>query len=209
MKNYLFDLDGTIIDPKVGITSSVQYGLKKMGYEDVPSSDELEWFIGPPLHESFKIHMNSDDEQAFKAVECYRENYRVKGIFECTLYSGIEKLLQELISNNKKIYLATSKPHVYAKQILEHFKIDQYFDGIYGSEFDGTRTNKAELIQYVIEKENLQRSETIMIGDREHDIIGAVKNKITSCGVTYGYGSHEELKKAGADFTINTPAELL
>jgi phosphoglycolate phosphatase len=146
----LFDLDGTLTDPGEGITRSVQYALAKFGI-DVQNRQELFCFIGPPLHESFEVYYGFSRPDAMKAVDAYREYYAVKGIFENLVYDGIEEMLAALQQNGIKICLATSKPEIYAKQILEHFGLDCYFTAVAGSEMDGTRTKKAEVVERALE----------------------------------------------------------
>lgn len=215
----LFDLDGTLTDPKIGITKSIQYALKALGI-DVDNLDTLLPFIGPPLRDSFKNFCNFNDEQAEEAVAYYREYFGTTGIFENEIYDGIEKLLNDLYNRGKILLLATSKPTVYAKQVLEYFHIDSFFSFVSGSELDGRRSAKDEVIRYALENcaaatnTNTNTNIThdtdsiIMIGDREYDIFGARKNNIKSIGVTYGYGSFDELSGAGASFTVATVKEL-
>ncbi|HBM16003.1 MAG TPA: hypothetical protein DD381_06640 [Lentisphaeria bacterium] len=208
-KNLLFDLDGTIIDPKEGITTSIQYALKKLGAEKIPSSDELTWGIGPSLVHSFpKLFGKEDKELAQKCVEYYREYFSKKGIFQCFLYDGIKDILTEL-STSSKLFLATSKPGIFALQILELFELKHLFTGVYGSEFDGRFMNKADLIAHLLKIEKLNVSECLMIGDRKHDIIGAKVNNMESCGVLWGYGSRKELSEAGVSFLVEKPEGLL
>lgn len=207
-KYVLFDLDGTVTDPKVGITESVAYALKSYGIH-VENLDSLCKFIGPPLTESFEVFYGFSKEDAIEAVEKYREYFSVTGIFENKVYEGMEELLSSLKKQGKKILLATSKPEVFAKQILEHFHLASYFDFVGGSELDGTRTIKAEVIQYVLKQNNINNlEEAIMIGDRKHDIIGAKETGISSIGVLYGYGSKDELVDAGADYVMENVTEL-
>lgn len=207
-KYILFDLDGTLTDSGIGITNSVMYALKKYGIA-VSDRRELNRFIGPPLTDSFQNFYGFTEEEAKKAVEYYREYYRDKGIFENYLYEGFEDLLRVLKENNKILIVATSKPEVFAKQILEHFGVDQYFTYIAGSNLDGTRVNKDEVIRYALESCKItDLSNAIMIGDREHDIIGAKKVGIDSMGVLFGYGSRKELEKAGAKFIAATVEEI-
>lgn len=204
----LFDLDGTLTDSGIGITNSVMYALKKYGIE-VSDRRELFRFIGPPLWYSFENYYRFSREEAKKAVEYYREYYRDKGIFENLLYDGVEDLLKKLKDNNKILIVATSKPEVFAKQILEYFDIAKYFTYIAGSNLDGTRTKKDEVIRYALESCNItDLSKVVMIGDREHDIIGAKKIGINSIGVLFGYGNRDELEKAGADFIANTVEDI-
>ncbi len=204
----LFDLDGTLTDPVVGITNSVMYALKKYGIE-VSNRSELYKFIGPPLWDSFESYYGFSREEAKNAVEYYREYYREKGIYENSVYDGIEDLLKRLKEKNKILIVATSKPEVFAKQILVHFDIAKYFTYIAGSNLDGTRVKKGEIIKYALENCNItDLSKAIMIGDREHDIFGAKEVGISSIGVLFGYGDREELEKAGADFIVATVEDI-
>lgn len=204
----LFDLDGTLTDPVLGITNSVMYALKKYGIE-VNDRRELYKFIGPPLSDSFENFYGFSKAEAVNAVEYYREYYREKGIFENAVYDGIETLLKTLKDNGRTLLLATSKPKVFAEQILEHFKIAKYFTFVAGSNLDGTRVKKGEVIKYVLENcMNIDLSKAVMIGDREHDIIGAKEAGMDSIGVLFGYGGRDELEKAGADRIVESVAEL-
>lgn len=192
-KVILFDLDGTLSDPKVGITKSVQYALQIMGFDET-DMDKLERFIGPPLQVSFAEYYNFDEVQTQKAIDLYRERFKVKGMFENELYSNMPLLLNSLKETGFILVVATSKPTVFADQILVHFNIEQYFELIVGSNLDGTRASKTEVIQYILDKYNEYKlDDFIMIGDRKHDIIGANNTGIDSIGVTYGYGLFEEL----------------
>lgn len=206
-KNILFDLDGTLTDPGIGITNSVAYALKKYNIQ-VGDRSELYKFIGPPLHESFEHYYGFLEEEAFKAVDYYREYYSDKGIFENRVYEGIPQLLKDLKDAGKTLVVATSKPEVFAKQILEHFGLDSYFDYVAGSNLDGSRTKKEEVIRYALDSCNIftkeQMAETIMIGDRKHDVLGAGKVSIDSIGVLFGYGDKEELEEAGATYIAET-----
>ncbi|MDQ2085332.1 HAD family hydrolase [Herbivorax sp. ANBcel31] len=203
-KYILFDLDGTLTDPAEGITNSIMYALEKYGI-NVSDRKELYKFIGPPLLESFEKYYGFSKEEAKTAVEYYREYYRDKGIFENLVYHGFEDLLKTLKDNNRILIVATSKPEVFARQILEHFDIAKFFTYIAGSNLDGTRVKKCEVIKYAVESCNIiDLSKAIMIGDREYDIIGAKDVGITSIGVLFGYGSRNELEKAGADFIASS-----
>lgn len=212
MKEYqaiLFDLDGTLTDPGVGITNSVAHALKKYSIE-VNDRTELYKFIGPPLWESFEKYYGFSKEEAKAAVEYYREYYRKKGIFENLVYDGIKGLLDNLQNAGKTLIVATSKPEVFAKQILEHFKIAKYFTYIAGANLDGTRVKKDEVIQYALDANGVSdKSKVIMIGDREHDIIGAKKVGVDSIGVLFGYGSREELEHAQATYMVEKVEEIL
>jgi phosphoglycolate phosphatase len=204
----LFDLDGTLTDPGIGITNSVMYALKKYNIE-VKDRQELYKFIGPPLMNSFEEYYGLSKEEAKTAVEYYREYYRDKGMFENLVYDGVEDLLKTLKESGKILIIATSKPEVFAKQILEHFDIAKYFIYIAGSNLDGTRSKKTEVIKYALESCNVtDLSKAIMIGDRKHDIIGAKNTGIKSIGVLFGYGSRDEFEKAGADFIAGTVADI-
>lgn len=205
----LFDLDGTITDSGEGITKSVQYALKSFDI-NVEKLEDLNKFIGPPLKDSFKKFYNFDDEKAELGLKKYREYYAEKGIFENSLYDGVVDLLEDLKKNNKTIILATSKPEVYAKQILEYFKVAKYFTFAAGSDFEETRVKKGEVIKYALEETKISDlSKVVMIGDREHDIIGAKENNIKSIGVLYGYGDVVELTQARAEYIAKTPKEIL
>ena len=209
MKDIIFfDLDGTITDSGDGIKNSAAYALNKFGIP-VPSRDELNKFIGPPLVGSFRNLFGMSNEDADLAVVYYREYYAVKGIFENSLYDGIIEMLETLKESGKTIVLATSKPEIYANQILEYFKIAKYFSYVCGAEMDHKRTDKHEVIEYALETASVSdRSRVIMVGDRHHDIDGAKKANLDSIGVTYGYGSEAELKEAGADFIARNANEL-
>ena len=204
-KNILFDLDGTITDPALGITNSVMYALEKYGIK-VKERSELYKFIGPPLAGSFSEYFGFSKEEAVRAVEIYREYFSKKGLFENKVYPGIEKMLAKLKNSGAKIYLATSKPEVFAKQIIEHFNLDKYFTAISGSELNGNRVEKEAVIEYVLKNYNIDSA--VMVGDRSFDIIGAKKNGIDSVGVLYGYGDKEELAEAGADYIAENVEKL-
>lgn len=205
----LFDLDGTITDSGEGITKSVQYALEFFDIS-VDNLEELLKFIGPPLKESFKEFYKFDEEKANLALIKYREYYAEKGIYENNLYDGIIELLDKLKEKGKKIILATSKPEVYAKQILKYFKIDKYFTFVAGSDFEETRVRKGDVIKYALEGAKISDlSKVIMVGDREHDIIGAKENNIKSIGVLYGFGDVIELTQARAEYIAKDTNELL
>lgn len=203
-----FDLDGTLIDPKEGITKSVQFALKKMGVT-VENCDELESFIGPPLQLSFEEQYGFTEQQAIEAIEFYRERYKPIGIFENTVYDGIISLLEQLKAAGCKLAIATSKPTIFAEKIATHYNFAQYFDCIVGSELDGTRTLKAEVITEALHQlGNPNLEGCVMIGDRKYDIIGAVTNNMDGIGVVYGYGSEEELKEANSTAIVHTVEQL-
>ena len=200
MKKYLlFDLDGTLTDPKEGITNSVAYALEYYGIQ-VEDRDTLIPFIGPPLTDSFMEFYGFSKDQALLAVEKYREYFAGRGIFENRVYDGILPLMKELKEAGKLSILATSKPTVYAQKIVEKFGLSDYLADVQGSELDGTRVKKEEVIRYAMEVNGIDPSDVIMVGDRKHDIEGAHGAGIPVIGVLFGYGSEEELTKAGADY---------
>lgn len=208
MKQYLlFDLDGTLTDTMVGITSSVQYALEKFGIH-VRYLKELIPFIGPPLAESFQKFYGFSKEDAEKAIQYYREYYAPKGIFENEVYEGIPEMLAHLTEAGFTLLVATSKPTVFARKVLKHFGMEDYFSFVGGSELDGSRTKKAEVISYILKTCGIEAKEAIMIGDRRHDIEGGKACGLESVGVLYGYGTEQELTEAGADHIIRTVAEL-
>ena len=209
MKNIiLFDLDGTITDPKVGITKSVQHALRYFNI-NVENPDDLCCFIGPPLRGAFREYYGFSEADANKAVEIYREYFTEKGIFENILYPGMKDLLIKLKAQNKTLILATSKAAVFAERILKHFGIYELFNFISGAELNGERSEKFEVIAYALEKNNIKDLDScIMVGDRKHDIIGAKKAGIESVGVLYGYGSVEELTEAEPTYIAKNIDEL-
>lgn len=205
-KHILFDLDGTLTDPMMGITKSVRYALNYYGIE-VKDLNDLLPFIGPPLRDSFKEYYGFDEAKANEAVEKYREYYKTDGIFDNKVYQGMVECLQTLKDNGKKLYVATSKPEFFAKQIIEHFSLSKYFEYVGGSEFN-SREKKAEVIEYVLKTNQIDNDDVIMVGDRKHDIIGAHENKIPCVGVLYGYGTEDELKQYQADYLVSTVEDL-
>lgn len=208
MKYILFDLDGTITDPKEGITKSVAYSLRKFGIE-VEDLDTLCPFIGPPLNESYEQFYGFSHEKAMKAVDEYRVYYRDKGIFECKLYEGIDKLLKHLHEEGKTVVLATSKPQEFALQLLEHFNILQYFDVVAGSEMNGGRVQKADVIKYAMEQiEGFSAKDAVMIGDRKFDYLGSSKFNIPCILIGYGYGEMKELEECNPFAIKKTVLEL-
>ena len=205
----LFDLDGTLTDSKLGIVNSVKYALEKLGL-DALNDNDLVKFVGPPLRNSFKEFCGMDDAGAEDAVAKYREYYFDKGMFENLVYSGVADMLGELAKQGTTLAVATSKPEILAVQILKHFGLEHYFSLIVGSEMDGARSDKAEIItavRDVLDKDRNKR--VVMIGDRKHDILGAKACDVDSVGVLWGYGGLEELQAAGADSIVSTPRELL
>lgn len=204
----LFDLDGTLTDSMLGITKSVQIALQYFGIEE-KDRNKLRPFIGPPLTDSFMEFYGMSEEQALIALEKYREYFSVKGLYENKLYDGIEPLLRHLKEAGKTLFVATSKPLLYARQILEYFKIADYFDEIVGPEMDGTRNKKIEVMEYVLDKWNLtDRSQAIMVGDRKFDVEPSKELGLEVIGVLYGFGSREELLTAGADYLASSVEEV-
>lgn len=205
-KNILFDLDGTLTDPALGITNSILYALEQTN-RPLPPREELYFFIGPPLVDSFRDYCKISTEEARKMVDIYREYFSVKGLFENTVYEGIPETLAALKARGAHLFLATSKPEHFAKQILDHFDLSKYFDFAGGSTMEETRTKKEDVIQYVLDTNELDPTETLMVGDRIYDVEGAKFCNLSSAAVLFGYGSKEELSQA--DYILSTPEELL
>lgn len=207
-KYILFDLDGTLTDPGIGITGGVMNALKKFHIE-IPPRTELYKFIGPPLKDSFMQYYGMSESDAVLAIDYYREYYAVTGIYENEVYPGIPALLSKLKELGLTLSLATSKPEYFSKLILEHFELDKYFDFIAGATMDEKRVNKDEVIEYALSTLHIkEKSEVLMIGDRLHDINGAHACGIDSVGVTYGYGDYAEHKNANATYIVNTVEEI-
>ena len=206
-RHIFFDLDGTLTDPFMGITRSAQYALSKYGIH--AELTDLKRFIGPPLIDSFCEYYGLTEAQAKQAVEYYRELYRDGGaMFDNRVYDGIPGLLSDLKSRSCELILATSKPIIFARQILEHFGLAEYFDYTFGCELDGRRTRKSEVIAYALECHPVDLSSSIMVGDRLHDVEGAHSNSLPCVGVLWGYGDRPELEKARADFIAGDMLEL-
>ena len=205
----LFDLDGTLTDPGLGITNAVMYALKKFNIE-VEERSKLYKFIGPPLLDSFEIYYGLSKEESQQALQYYREYFKPYGLYENEVYEGIEALLTELKVRGLKLILATSKPEPFAVEILRHFDLEKYFDFTAGATMDEKRVKKADVIQYALESCGIKDLKSaIMIGDREHDVLGAKQTGLASIGVLYGYGNYEELQLAGADYIVEKPEEIL
>ncbi len=206
-KNVLFDLDGTLTDPKVGITRCVAHALKYFGIE-VENTDSLCDFIGPPLSLMFAKRFGFDEAQCTKAIEVYRERFSTVGKFENTVYPYTEKMLSLLKAKGVRIFVATSKPEKFAVEILTHFGLAHYFEKIRGIEMHEEKLEKDVIISRVMNEYGLLPSDTVMVGDRSFDIDGAHKNGIKCIGVLFGYGSEAELKEHNADLIINTNEDL-
>ena len=204
----LFDLDGTLTDPKEGIINAIHYALKKKGIiENQP--EELLNFIGPPLHFSFQNRYHLSDDETIEMVRIFREYFAEKGIFENSLYSGIPELLKALKKQKKIISLATAKPTHFAKQVLDHFQLSDYVDFIAGANTDGSRTDKKEIVAYAKEiTGNKADAEYLMIGDREYDIMGAHFNQIEACWVSYGYGEESIVIQEKPEYVCESVSEL-
>jgi phosphoglycolate phosphatase len=203
----LVDLDGTLIDPKPGLIGSVQYALARLGYP-VPPAENLLWLIGPPFRVSFPKLLGRPDLTE-EAIAHYRESYFGGGMYEAAVYDGVPAALDALSAAGCRLFVATSKPHHYARPILERFDLARRFAGIHGPELDGTNDHKHDLIAHIIGHQGVRPREAIMIGDREFDVTAATRNGIPTIGVTWGYGSRAELEGAGAAALCERPAELI
>ncbi|MFZ5835727.1 MAG: HAD hydrolase-like protein [Pseudomonadota bacterium] len=204
----LFDLDGTLTDPKPGILTCIKYALTHLD-APIPPDDELVGYIGPPLQQSMASLLRTDNAaRVAEAVALYRERYATTGLYENEVNPGIVPALRHLRAQADSIHVATSKPAIYARRIMDHFGLSEFFDGVYGSELDGVRSDKTELIAYLLEREKIPSGLSTMIGDRSHDVIGARGNGVRPLGVLWGYGSREELIMAGADGVCDAPEML-
>lgn len=207
-KYILFDLDGTLTDPKEGITKSFQYALAHYGIDE-PDLDKLEVVIGPPLRDSFVDFYGFTKEKAREAEMKYRERFSTIGMYENFIYDGIASMLHKLREEGKMLAIASSKPTIFVEKILEHFEIKEYFHHIIGSNLDGTRSDKAEVVDTAIAGfGQVDKCDIIMVGDRKFDVIGAHERGIEVIGVSYGYGGEEELEEAGADYVVNSVVDL-
>ncbi len=201
-----FDLDGTLTDPKMGFVRSVQYAFSKLNIELDPDIN-LESCIGPPAHDTFG-KLCGDEHSVEAVITLYRERYVEIGLFENEVYEGITDCLDQILGRAESIYVATSKPTVFSKRIVEHFGLDQYFNVVFGSNLDGSLSDKTELLAHILENRRIAPQDTVMIGDRRFDMIGAKNHGIRALGVLWGYGSEEELKSAGADGICAHPKEI-
>jgi phosphoglycolate phosphatase len=206
MDAIFLDLDGTLTDPRIGITRSIQHALAALD-RPVPAEADLLWCIGPPLISSFGTLLG-DEVLAKRAVTLYRERFSDVGLYENSLYDGIHELLTALRAAELRLFVATSKAEIYASRIIDHFGLSGYFERVYGAELDGTRGEKTELLHYALGRNGLAGDRTIMVGDRSFDMIGARNNAMTPIGVLYGYGDAAELRDAGAQHLCATPKEL-
>lgn len=209
-KKYIFfDLDGTLTDSQEGITKAVAYALQHFGIE-IKDLKQLTPFIGPPLQDSFIKYFDFTEEQAKEGIKIFREYYDVTGKFENRVYDGIHEALQRLQEAGKVLAVATSKPEKVAKQVLDHFDLTKYFEVICGADLEAKRERKAQVIQYALKELGITDvTEVVMVGDREHDVIGAKKCGIDTIGVLFGFGSREELEESGAVAVAETAAEIV
>lgn len=208
IKNILFDLDGTLTDSSDGIVRCLQYALEKLSLE-CPTPAELHAHIGPPVRNALGLIMKTEDAGLIEeALRLYRVRFSETGIYENRVYEGIPETLAALSASSRRLFVATSKPLVFTERILNHFRLTNYFDHVFGSELSGKLDNKVELIRHVLSSAALAPDETLMVGDRMYDIIGARENGCLSIGVTYGFGSEEELRGAGANLICKSPLEI-
>lgn len=210
MKNYdtiLFDLDGTLTDSGLGIVNAVKYGLDHYG---IPLGDiDPSVFVGPPMRDSYQKFYGFSPEKADEAVKIARIYYTSTGVFENTPYEGVYEMLDQLKASGKRILMATAKPDKFTDMVLEKFDLAKYFEFVGSATMDGSRVQKADIIKYVLESCNVTDLEhTIMIGDRDHDILGANVNGIDSIGVLYGFGDREELETAGATYLVDKALDV-
>jgi phosphoglycolate phosphatase len=203
-----FDLDGTLTDPKPGITRSIQYALRQLDQSTIPTEDQLTWCIGPPLRASL-VKLLGGEALADLAVTFYRERFSEVGLYENSVYAGIRDVLSTLRSSGHRLFVATSKAHVFADRIIDHFDLRDHFEQVFGAELDGTRADKSDLLAHALRTTAVDPSRTLMIGDRSHDMVGAKNNGMKGIGVLYGYGSRDELITAGALELCAAPKAIL
>ena len=206
--NVLFDLDGTLTDPRIAITASIEYAMREVGAV-APPADQLLWCIGPPIRQNLAKLLATDDAALIeRGRQAYLRRYEIHGVAETTKYPGIDAMLTRIQASGARIYLATTKWADIADTVLKAFALRPYFTDVFGSRHDGSLADKRELLAHIIQTTGIDAARTVMIGDREHDIIGAKTNRIFAIGVTYGYGSREELETAGADMICDSPEEI-
>jgi phosphoglycolate phosphatase len=207
LTSVLFDLDGTLTDSALGITNCLRYALAKLGRADV-EADEIRWTLGPPIQKSFEVLLETHDPALIQeGVDFYRERFSTVGWLENSVYDGVEAALDSVRAEGLRLFVATSKPQVFAHRILSHFGLADRFEHVYGSELNGSLGKKGDLIAYVLAQEGLKANDCLMVGDREHDVIGAKANGMECLGVTYGYGGAPELLSAGAVALVEHPRE--
>jgi phosphoglycolate phosphatase len=206
MKHLLIDLDGTLIDPAAGLVASFQHGLAAVGVAILPAA-QLDYIIGPPLRSSYpRAGVPTDKVEV--ALKAYRQHYTAGAMFQATPYDGIDSALATLRARGHTLHVATSKPHVFAKPILEHFELAHHFASIHGAELDGTRDAKADVIAYLLAQQGVSARDALMIGDTKFDCLGAMAHGIPTIGVAWGHGSRAELESAGAVAIAEHPLDL-
>ena len=206
--NVLLDLDGTLTNPEEGIVACIRHAVDALD-GTIPPDCDLAQYIGPPLTHTFEAILATDDPRRIDAaITAYRARFATVGLFENEVYPGIPEALERLAAGGARLFLATSKPLVYARRIVEHFGLARFLTGIHGSELDGTRTDKRDLIAHILSAERLDPQETLMVGDRRYDVHGALANRVRPFGVLWGFGTREELAVAGATRFLESPAEL-
>jgi phosphoglycolate phosphatase len=204
-----FDLDGTLTDPKPGITRCIQHAMTGLGRVP-PKADDLHWCIGPPLRGSFARLLDSSDGALLdRALALYRDRFGTVGLYENTLYPDVPETVGAVRARGYRTFVVTSKPEVFAVRIVEHFALTALFERVHGSELDGRRTDKGELIAHVLASERLEPSRVVMVGDREHDAIGAARCAVRCVGVGYGYGTEAELLAQGVAGLARSPREIV
>jgi phosphoglycolate phosphatase len=209
IKNIFFDLDGTISDPQEGITKSICYALQKMGHPSIPAPETLTHLIGPPLRDYFSLMLG--ESKVDEAIMHYRQRYDIENacLTENEIIEGMWFTIMQLWSASKNLFVITTKPTKIAKKILKHLELRERFKGIFGAELDETRSDKTELIARILECRKIAPESAVMIGDRKYDIIGAINNNVRNIGVTWGFGSIEELEEAGAQTIVRQPQDIL
>ena len=208
MRNVLFDLDGTLTDPGLGIINCFRYALGRLGHP-CPPPEELTRYIGPPIRPAFGEILQSEDARLIEeAVAVYRERFATVGLYENRVYEGVPEMLAGLRSAGFRLFVATSKPQPYAEEVLRHFSLDSYFEDVQGNELGGRLDDKAELVRELRARGGLRADLSVMVGDRRHDVRAARENGLRSVGVTYGYGAVAELSDAGADHVVGSPGEV-
>lgn len=208
-RHVFFDLDGTLIDPRLGIVGCLQHALGAVG-APVPEAASLERFIGPPLADTFgRLLGAADRERIARAIAAYRERFGATGLYENRVYDGIRDMLGALRAARRSLWVVTAKPTVYSTRIVEHHGLGDYFRHVYGSELNGDRTDKGALICYVLATEGLSPRDVVMVGDRVHDVLGARANGVASVAVRWGYGSPDELTAARPDVIAGSPSEVV
>jgi phosphoglycolate phosphatase len=204
-RHVFFDLDGTLTDPQLGITRCIQYALEQLG-EPVPASEDLLWCIGPPLLGNFEVLVGA--QRAADGVRLYRERFAQVGLYENEPYPNIQATLMQLLDQGTVLHVASSKPRIYVEQILAHFELEHFFTNVYGSELDGTRTDKTELLAYALDHAGLVAHQCLMVGDRKHDAVGAANNQLEFIGVLYGYGDRAEFASVGECRLVESHSEI-